>query len=74
MRAKSILILLGIAIGVLFVCNLVLGSVNIPLGQAFKVLTGGDADKATWNFIILQSRLPRPSRPPSAVPRWLFAA
>lgn len=59
MRAKSILILLGIAIGVLFVCNLVLGSVNIPLGQAFKVLMGGDADKATWNFIILQSRLPQ---------------
>lgn len=59
MRNKSILSLLAVAIVVLFVCNLVLGSVNIPLDQAFKVLTGGEADKATWNFIILQSRLPQ---------------
>ncbi len=59
MRHRTILILLAISIVVLFVCNLVFGSVSIPFDQAMRVLTGGDADKSSWNFIILQSRLPQ---------------
>ncbi|MCQ2197325.1 MAG: iron ABC transporter permease [Bacteroidaceae bacterium] len=59
MRHRTILILLAVSIVVLFVCNLVFGSVSIPFDQALRVLTGGEADKASWNFIILQSRLPQ---------------
>lgn len=58
MRSKVILILLTVSMVVLFFCNLVLGSVNIPLDQALSVLMGGEAEKASWTFIILQSRLP----------------
>lgn len=58
MRSKVILILLAVSMVVLFFCNLVLGSVNIPLDQALSVLMGGEAEKASWTFIILQSRLP----------------
>lgn len=58
MRSKVILILLAVSMVVLFFCNLMLGSVNIPLDQALSVLMGGEAEKASWTFIILQSRLP----------------
>ncbi len=43
----------------LFLCNLAFGSVNIPLDQVAMVLTGHEAEKASWTFIILQSRLPQ---------------
>ncbi len=59
MKPKVILSLLIVSIVVLFFCNLVFGSVSIPLEQSLRVLTGGEADKASWNFIILQSRLPQ---------------
>lgn len=59
MKPRTVLSWLGMSIVVLFVCNLVFGSVNIPFGQVVRVLTGGEADKSTWNFIILQSRLPQ---------------
>ena len=57
--AKTILLLLSISLVVLFVCCLVFGSVHIPFQQVVRVLTGGEADKASWQFIILQSRLPQ---------------
>lgn len=44
---------------ILFLCNLAFGSVNIPIDQVAKVLMGQDADKASWTFIIMQSRLPQ---------------
>lgn len=59
MRSRYILISLSVSILLLFVCNLVFGSVSIPVEQVFRVLTGGQADKSTWQFIILQSRLPQ---------------
>jgi len=42
-----------------FCLDLALGSVTIPLGNVVRVLLGGDADKETWNQIILSLRLPR---------------
>ncbi len=44
---------------VLFLCNLAFGSVNIPIDQVARVLIGQDAEKASWTFIIMQSRLPQ---------------
>ncbi len=56
---KPVLLFLSLSIVVLFVCCLVFGSVNIPFAQVVRVLTGGVADKASWQFIILHSRLPQ---------------
>lgn len=49
----------GAALLVLFVANLVYGSVSIPLGEVVNILLGNDAEKAAWQHIVLQSRLPQ---------------
>ena len=43
----------------LFVLNISLGSVDIPLKSVFKSLIGGDSGKETWNYIIINYRLPK---------------
>ena len=50
---------LGALIVVLFVLNLLLGSVSIPPEDVFRILIGDKGVKASWQFIILQSRLPQ---------------
>ena len=50
---------LGVLIVVLFALNLLLGSVSIPAGDVVHILLGDSAEKASWQFIILQSRLPQ---------------
>ncbi len=52
-------LLLALAIFLLFVANLLVGSVTIPVGDAFAILLGDDTEKETWRFIILESRLPQ---------------
>lgn len=46
---------------VLFVLNLAMGSVSIPLTDVWAVLTGNVTGEAsdTWGFIIIESRLPQ---------------
>ena len=46
---------------VLFVLNLAMGSVSIPLADVWAVLTGNVTGEAfdTWRFIIIESRLPQ---------------
>lgn len=47
---------------ILFACfflNLSLGSIAIPLKEVFFSLTGGNTSKPTWDFIILEYRLPK---------------
>lgn len=39
--------------------SLVIGSVNIPPSEVFAALTGGETEKESWRYIILQSRLPQ---------------
>ncbi len=39
--------------------NLSLGSVSIPFKDVFKSLTGGEASKSTWKYIVLNYRLPK---------------
>ncbi len=53
---------LGLLAGVLIALMLVslaLGSVNIPLEDILRVLTGGEASKPAWTNIILKFRLPK---------------
>ena len=50
---------LAAAVAVLFMANLVYGSVDIPLGQVVDILLGHEAEKASWQYIVLESRLPQ---------------
>lgn len=50
---------LGLAIAMLFVLNLMAGSVDIPAADIWHILTGHEAERASWKFIILESRLPQ---------------
>tara|TARA_Y100000815_G_C13350220_1_gene504110 strand:+ start:31354 stop:32388 length:1035 start_codon:yes stop_codon:yes gene_type:complete len=59
---KKYMILFGVltaALVLLFVLNLSLGSVNIPFNDVVNTLSGKGAGKATWEFIILNYRLPK---------------
>ena len=44
---------------VLFACNLLFGSVSIPFMEVWNILTVGDAEKESWRYIVLESRLPQ---------------
>ncbi|MBF2707627.1 iron ABC transporter permease [Flavobacterium soyangense] len=43
----------------LLLMNISLGSVSIPVKDVFNSLTGGNTSKETWNYIILNYRLPK---------------
>lgn len=43
----------------LFVVNISLGSVSIPVKEVFRSLTGGIACKETWEYILINYRLPK---------------
>lgn len=42
-----------------FIANLLCGSVDIPVGDVFNILFGGEGEKTAWTYIILESRLPQ---------------
>lgn len=44
---------------VLLLLDIGLGQVNIPLKDVFKSLTGQEASKETWHYIIVNFRLPK---------------
>lgn len=50
---------LSLLIVALFLANLLYGSVRIPMGEVIHILFGGEASKASWEYIILESRLPQ---------------
>ena len=52
-------ICLGLLIVVLFALNLVMGSVSIPVADVFSILAGNKTLKPSWQFIVLESRLPQ---------------
>ena len=47
------------ALIMIFLVNLAVGSVHIPLQQIITVLLGGEADRASWTNIVLKFRLPK---------------
>lgn len=59
MRSKITITILIIATVALAVANLFYGSVAIPADQVIKVITTGTCDKPSWQYIILESRLPQ---------------
>ncbi|WP_188620407.1 iron ABC transporter permease [Flavobacterium suaedae] len=56
---KVLLISLVVLLGFTFLLNISLGSVSIPFSQVFNSLTGGEVSKTTWEYIIINYRLPK---------------
>lgn len=52
-------IALTFVILLLFGANLLFGSVRIPAGAVWDILTGHTVEKASWSFIIRESRIPQ---------------
>nr|WP_325287878.1 iron ABC transporter permease [uncultured Bacteroides sp.] len=50
---------LSAVILLLFMANLLIGSVDIPPADVWHILTGGEGGKASWSFIVWESRLPQ---------------
>lgn len=61
MTRRRIPLFLALLVGVvlLFICNLSVGSVSIPFADVVQSLTGNGASKDTWNYIIVNYRLPK---------------
>ncbi len=60
-RRRIVLSLAGLIVvaSAAFVVSIALGSVAIPLDQVWTILTGHDAERATWTVIVTDVRLPR---------------
>ena len=60
---KKIHYFLFISFTILLVCfflmDLISGQVSIPLKEVFKILFGQESSKSTWEYIILNFRLPK---------------
>jgi len=56
---KGLFALLLFLLAVTFLLNLSLGSVAIPLQDIFSSLTGGEVSKPSWNYIVIDYRLPK---------------
>lgn len=58
-RNTILFFLLGLGLMVLFFINISLGSIRIPFQDVYTSLTGGQASKSTWEYIIINYRLPK---------------
>lgn len=56
MRYVTILIL---STALLFLANILFGSVSIPADAVINILLGNESEKASWNYIVFESRLPQ---------------
>ena len=55
----ALMLLTGVSIPVLFLLNLLLGSVDIPAGSVIDILIGRGCDNVIWNNIVMKSRVPQ---------------
>ena len=51
--------ILTLSTAVLFLANLLFGSVSIPADEVINILFGNESEKASWNYIVIESRLPQ---------------
>jgi len=58
-KGNKYCIALAVAVVPLFVLNLVMGSVSIPLADTWQILLGEEGTRPSWRYIILESRLPQ---------------
>jgi len=58
-RNTILFLLLGLGLIALLLVNISFGSITIPFKEVFTSLTGGQASKSTWEYIIINYRLPK---------------
>lgn len=58
-RNIQLFILLGLGLLLLLLVNISFGSITIPFKEVVNSLTGGKASKSTWEYIIINYRLPK---------------
>ena len=58
-RFLTVSLILLVAIIVLIVVNLLIGTVSIPVADVCRILAGMDSDSEIWTNIVLSSRLPQ---------------
>jgi iron complex transport system permease protein len=58
-RNTILFVVLSLGLLLMFFASISLGSVMIPLKDVFTSLTGGHATKSTWEYIIINYRLPK---------------
>ena len=61
MMKRNILLFISLAVSILFLfgLNLVIGSVQIPFADVLDILCGRFMGKESWEYIILENRLPQ---------------
>lgn len=59
MKALAHYTILTAVMLILFAANIIFGAIDIPLSDIISILSGGEAQKASWKFIILESRTPQ---------------
>ncbi len=52
-------VMLTIVLIAVFLLNISLGSVSVPLADVVSALTGGEVSKTSWEYIIVDYRLPK---------------
>ncbi|WP_445709696.1 FecCD family ABC transporter permease [Flavobacterium mesophilum] len=58
-RNTILFVVLSLGLLLMFFASISFGSVMIPLKEVFTSLTGGQATKSTWEYIIINYRLPK---------------
>lgn len=58
-RGIRYIIILALSALLLFVANLLFGSIHIPVEEVFRILCGEDGSRESWSFIIWSSRFPQ---------------
>ena len=58
-RNTILFLLLALGLVLLFFVNISFGSITIPFKEIYTSLTGGQASKSTWEYIIINYRLPK---------------
>lgn len=60
-RSQSIRIMVGVGllIPLLMLMNIAWGTVSIPIGKVFEILSGSDTSNVAWNNIVWMSRMPQ---------------
>lgn len=58
-RNTLLFAILTLSLLLILLLNISLGSVSIPIKDVFNSLTGGNSSKETWDYIILNYRLPK---------------
>lgn len=58
-RNPILFLLLSFGLFLLFFTNISFGAITIPVKEVFTSLTGGNASKSSWEYIIIEYRLPK---------------